>query len=75
MPVHRLLQYSAFGPDDIVSLTIAYEDALRSLRLVDRDSLVAEIVARKIIEVAQAGIRDPAKICAIVIEDFGIRPE
>ena len=75
MPIHRLLQYSAFDPEDIASLTIAYESVLQSVRPVDRDNPVAEIVARKVIEVAQTGVRDPAKICATVIKKFGIRSE
>jgi len=34
MPITRLLQDTAFGPDEIAVLVAAYEDALRALSLV-----------------------------------------
>jgi hypothetical protein len=39
-------------------LTTAYEQALRAIGIVDRGDPRAELLARKIIEVAQTGIRD-----------------
>ena len=39
MPITRLLQDTAFGPDEIAVLVAAYEDALRALSL----ELVSEI--------------------------------
>jgi hypothetical protein len=64
MAIYRLLQNSAFGPDEINFMTTAYEDALRALGLTDRADPMTEILARKIIEIAQTGERDPARICA-----------
>ena len=62
MPIYRLLQNHAFGPDEINVLTTAFEEALRTLRLVDRSDPATEMVARKIIELAQQGERDPARL-------------
>ena len=59
MPIRRLLKNHAFGPDEITILTSAFDDALRRLRLADRADPAAEVVARKIIELAQQGERDP----------------
>jgi hypothetical protein len=62
MAIYRLLQKSAFGPEEIERMTTAYEDALRVLGLTDRADPLTEILAKKIIEIAQTGERDPAKI-------------
>ena len=59
MPLHRLLDDHAFGPDEIVILTTAFERALKALRLIDRSDPATEIVARKIIQLAGQGVRDP----------------
>lgn len=64
MAIYRLLQRSAFGPEEIERMTTAYEDALRVLGLTDRADPLTEILAKKIIEIAQTGERDPAKIRA-----------
>lgn len=64
MAIYRLLQKSAFGPEEIERMTTAYEDALRVLGLTDRADPLTEILAKKIIEIAQTGERDPAKIRA-----------
>jgi hypothetical protein len=71
MSIRRLLKDSNLQPEEIDRLTIAYEQALRSLHLVDRDDPVAEIVAKKIIEIAATGVRDPAEISRIAVEQLG----
>jgi hypothetical protein len=60
--IYRLLQHQAFDPDDIRVMTTAYKDALRVLRLKNRDDPVTETVAQKIIEIAQTGVRDPTAV-------------
>ena len=72
MPIYRLLQNMPMGPEDIRRLTTAYEQALRTLGIVDRGDPMAELVARKIIEIAQTGIREPADISAQAIKEIGI---
>ena len=72
MALYRLLQNSAFGPDEIERMTTAYADALRVLELVDRTDAITEIVAKKVIEIAQTGERDPLRIRARAIADLGI---
>ncbi|GEC59324.1 hypothetical protein BEL01nite_83670 [Bradyrhizobium elkanii] len=46
---------------------------MRSLRLVDRDDPIAEIVAKKVIEIGTSGVGDPADISKRVIEQLGVR--
>jgi hypothetical protein len=72
MPIYRLLQNMPMGPEDIRRLTTAFEQALRTLGIVDRGDPLAELVARKIIEIAQTGIREPADISAQAIKEIGI---
>jgi hypothetical protein len=47
---------------------------LRILRVVNRDDPITEIVAKRIIEAAQTGIRDPVKLCMLAIKDLKARP-
>jgi hypothetical protein len=70
--IYRLLQQSAFGPEDIQRMTTAYEDALRTLKM-ERTDPKTERLAKAIIEITQTGIRDPEKICALAVEDFSLQ--
>ncbi len=63
MPIGLVLPNDlAFGPEDIAILSIAFEDTLRSLRLVKRSDPAVSIVARHIIEMAKHGERDPMRL-------------
>jgi hypothetical protein len=75
MPIRRLLQDRELEPDEMDILARAFDHALRSLSLVDRDDPLAEMVARKIIEVGTIGVRDPAEISRIAVKQLGISPE
>ena len=58
MPINRLLKDS----DDVELLAVAFHLALRELQLLDRNDAVCDIVARKVIETAKYGARDPQEI-------------
>ena len=62
MPIKELLKQQSFGPDEIKVLTTAFEEALRELRLVDRTDPATLLVAKRIIELAQQGERDPIRL-------------
>jgi hypothetical protein len=70
MTIHRLLQNTPLGQQDIERLVTAYEQALRALDLKERDDPVTQAVAKKIIEIGQTGIRDPAQISQLAITAF-----
>jgi hypothetical protein len=72
MPINRFLNGSNLGPEDVERLNRAYTYALRQLYLVDRDDPVADIVARKIIEVGATGISDPEEISRTAIQQLGL---
>ena len=67
MAIYRLLQNSAFAPEDIAPLVAAYEECLRTLKLSDP---ITEIVAKKIIEIAQTGIRDPDRLGRLALDEI-----
>ena len=67
MAIYRLLQKSAFGPEDTKRMAEAYELALSQLGLSDRRDPFTEIVAKLIIEVAQTGEKDPSRICTLAV--------
>ncbi len=72
MAIYRLLQNSAFAPEDIAPLVAAYEDCLRILKLRDRSDPITESVAKKIIELAQTGIRDSSRLGRLALEEIRI---
>lgn len=67
MPITRYLREAAFDPKAIEAMSAAFESACVSLQLLDRDDPLTEIVARKVIEIAGAGERDPERICELVL--------
>jgi hypothetical protein len=62
MPIRRLLQGSAFAPQDVQVLSEAFEAALLELGLVDRADPAVELVAQRIIHLASFGERDPVRL-------------
>jgi hypothetical protein len=71
MPIYRLLQNMPMGPDEIARLTTAYEETLRTIGIVDRNDPITEMIARKIIEIGQRGVRDPAQLSKLTIKEMG----
>ena len=69
---------SAFRPDTIAVLATAFEDTLHHLRLLDRNDPAVTLVAKRIIELARQGERDPIRLRDGAIELFrflkGARP-
>jgi hypothetical protein len=62
MPLTRFLKNTAFGPEEIALLVAAYQAALHELGLSGRSDPVTEIVAKKVIEFAKQGERDPQQL-------------
>jgi hypothetical protein len=53
---------------------LAFEMARAALRLRDRDNPVVAMVAKRIIELAKAGERDPTLLCDRTLSDLGGAP-
>jgi len=62
---------AAFGPSELALVTKAYEDTLRALGLTDRADPLTEIIAKRIMEIAQSGEMDPERIRDRVIASLG----
>jgi hypothetical protein len=75
MAIYRIFQTMAFEPEEIEVMSAAYEDALSALRLANRQDPIIELVARKIIQVARSGVRDPTQIREQALKELGITPD
>jgi hypothetical protein len=62
MPMHRLLERSAFGPEEIIIIAAAFDDACRQLGLPTSDPR-RESVALRVLQCAQTGERDASRLC------------
>ena len=60
-------------PDERLALTGAYEQALHTLCVKDRDDPLTEMIAKTIIKIAQTGVDEPAQISALAIKQLGVR--
>jgi hypothetical protein len=69
MPIRGLLdvQEVAFDPEDIKVLTAAHETTLKQLKITDRKSAMAFLVAKTVIQVAKGGERNPQRLSERVI--------
>jgi hypothetical protein len=69
-PIHRLVKTGTFEPEQLAVLGGVFEDVLQALGLVDRHDPLTELVARKVIELAQTGERDPVRLRQLTLEAF-----
>jgi hypothetical protein len=74
LPIQPLLRDGHFAPEEIGMLVTAFEDILRDLRLVDRNDPAVALVAKRVIELARQGERDPATLRADVLKSFKSDP-
>jgi hypothetical protein len=72
MPINRFLEKGKLQPEQVERLNKAFEIALFSLR-VDRNDPMVDILAKKIIEIATTGIRDPREMADTAIRQLGAR--
>ena len=70
VPIHRLVRTGTFEPEQVTILGDVFEDVLQALRLADRHDPLTEMVAKKVIELAQTGERDPVRLKHLTLEAF-----
>ncbi|MCP1761712.1 hypothetical protein [Bradyrhizobium japonicum] len=73
MAIYRLLKNSQLNPIEVDRIAAAYDHTLRILGVKDRDDPLTEMVAKKIIKIAQTGVHDPTDISALAIKELEIR--
>jgi hypothetical protein len=65
------LKDSVFEPEVTKSMSIAFEDACRELKLSEGAAREREAIAVRIIELARRGERDPARLRERVLREAG----
>jgi hypothetical protein len=70
MPMDRLLDNASFDPAAVTALRNAYEGVCAALQLADRTDPLTEVVAKRIIEHARRGERDPIRLREAVLRDL-----
>jgi len=75
MPITPFLAHQAFEPEVIETMSAAYVAACEALRLKDGDDPATRLVAEKVIELAQRGIRDPDMLRTMTLKEFDLSDE
>jgi hypothetical protein len=70
VPLSPYIGEAVFDPPTIQAMTTAFQAICESLRLVDREDPLIEIVARKVIEITSTGERDPERIRDLTLLAF-----
>jgi hypothetical protein len=70
MPITLFLCNSKFDPETRRIMGLAFEMARLALGLEDRGDLANEVIAKKIIELAKAGERNPEVLCEAVVKEL-----
>lgn len=72
MPISRLLAEGNYTPEQRHVVELAFNNTLRKLSLLDRNDPVCEIVARKVIRIAESGVTNAVAICEIAIRELAV---
>src|SRR5262249_31337704 len=70
MAIYRIFRERVFEPEAVISMAKAYEGVLVALRLTHRQDSITELVAKKIVEIAEMGERDPARLRDRALEEL-----
>jgi len=70
LPIRPYLDGHAFDPETIRDMSLALENVCEALGLTLRDDPVTRLVAEKIVELTQRGVRDVATLRAMTLEEF-----
>ncbi|MGY4482123.1 hypothetical protein ACVWWR_001314 [Bradyrhizobium sp. LM3.2] len=73
MVIYRILQNSPLGPEDVIRLANASEQALKTIGVKERNDPRSKMIAKKIIEIGQTSLKDPVQICILrAVEALGL---
>jgi hypothetical protein len=70
MPIRPFLIGAAFEPEAIRNMSVAFESVCAELGLSDKDDPATRLVASKIIEFAQSGVLDAARLRSMTCKEF-----
>ena len=74
MPSSPFLDDAGTDPEVRRVVGVAFEMARVALGLAERPAITNEVIARRIIELAKAGERNPDLLCEGVLKEFRERP-
>ena len=70
MPIRPFLSGQAFDPETIDKMSEALQSVCDTLSLKAVDDAATRLVARKIIELTQRGVRDAAALRVMTLKEF-----
>lgn len=71
----ELFKETAFDPETVKTLGDAFEKARKALHDTGQPAIVNEIIARRIIALAEKGERDPDRLCAGALQALGTKAD
>jgi hypothetical protein len=71
MPINRLLKEADYKPEEIDRMNRAFALALSHLGLLDRNDPICQLVASKIVDIYDAGTREPERIAKLAVALLG----
>jgi len=75
MPITPYLAHQAFEPEVIETMSAAFVAACDALRLKVGDDPATRVVAEKVINLAQRGIRDPDELRKMTLKELALSDE
>jgi hypothetical protein len=75
MPITPFLRGQAFDPEAIQAISNALVMTCEALGLSDRDDAMTQLVAEKIVELAQRGLKNPPELHLAAIKEFKSDPQ
>ena len=70
MPIVPFLGGAAFEPETIRVMSIALEEVCKDLGLSLKDDPATRLVAEKIVQLVQRGLREPETLRALTLKEF-----
>jgi len=70
MPITPFLQSQAFDPELVAAMGQAFDSACAALGLSDRGDRINELIAQKIIKLAQTGLRNPMALSSAALKEL-----
>jgi hypothetical protein len=75
MPITPFLRTQAFDPETIEVMGKAFVITRETLGLSDTDDAMTRLVAEKVIELAQRGLKNPVALHLAAIKEFKSNPQ
>jgi hypothetical protein len=70
MPIRPFLSGQAFGPEVIRDMSLAFDNVCEAMGLKTTEDPATKIVAQKVIELAQRGVRDVVTLYTMTLREF-----